>query len=78
MDVERAFSRGSLTVSKYRHSLSDKSTRAAIVLSSWMQVKGVVVEKDVIQAFEDKARRLNASSAASAEGTSPVDSINVD
>ncbi|KLO05129.1 hypothetical protein SCHPADRAFT_802371, partial [Schizopora paradoxa] len=35
VDVERAFSRGSLTVSKHRHALSDQSTRASVVLRSW-------------------------------------------
>ena len=34
-DVERTFSCGGLTVSKMCHSLSDESTRAATVLSSW-------------------------------------------
>ncbi len=57
VDVERAFSRGSLTVSKHRHSLSDQSTRAAIILSSWVQVPGVVVEMDVIEVLEEKCRR---------------------
>ena len=33
-DIERAFSQGGLTVSKCCHSLSDKSTCAATVLSS--------------------------------------------
>lgn len=71
VDVERAFSKGSLTVSKHRHSLSDKSTRAAIVLSSWLQVPGVVVQKDVIEVLEQKASWLNA-------GASEEDSIEID
>lgn len=72
VDVEHAFSKGSLTVSKHRHSLSDKSTRAAIILSSWLQVPGVVIEKDVIEVLEAKARRPKTG------GTSQVDSIDVD
>ncbi|KLO05277.1 hypothetical protein SCHPADRAFT_839611, partial [Schizopora paradoxa] len=66
-----AFSKGSLTVSKHRHSLSDKSTRAAIVLSSWLQVPSIVVEKDVIKVLEEKARRLKAG------GKSSEDSIEI-
>ncbi len=61
------FSKGSLTVSKHRHSLSDKSTRAAIVLSSWLQVGGIVVDKDIIEVFEEKARRPKASGASQGE-----------
>lgn len=79
--MERAFSKGSLTVSKHRHSLSDKSTRAAIVLSSWAQVEGVVVEKDVIEVYEEKARRLLAKvkgKGTPSEGASPEDSIEID
>ncbi|KIM75182.1 hypothetical protein PILCRDRAFT_79225 [Piloderma croceum F 1598] len=34
-DVERAFSRGGLTVSKMCHFLSDESTRAASILGAW-------------------------------------------
>lgn len=63
VDVERAFSKGSLTVSKHRHSLSDKSTQAAIVLSSWLQIGGIVIDKDVIEVFEEKARRPKAGGA---------------
>lgn len=69
-----ALSRGSLTVSKNRHSHSDKSTRAAIVLSSWSRVPGIVIEKDVIEILEEKAHRLKPA----AEGASQKDSIVVD
>ncbi len=72
VDVERAFSKGSLTVSKHRHSLSDKSTRAAIVLSSWLQVGGIVVDKDIIEVFEEKARRPKGT------GASQGDSIEIE
>lgn len=57
VDTERAFSRGGLTVSKRRHALSDKSTRAASVLSSWATVPDVVPEKEIIQVFKDKSKR---------------------
>ncbi len=56
-DVERAFSRGSLTVSKHRHALSDESTRAATVLSSWAAMDGVVPESAIIKVFRDKSSR---------------------
>ncbi len=73
VDVERAFSKGTLTVSKYRHSLSYASTMAAIVLSAWLQVGGIVVEKDVIDVLEEKARRRKV--AKEAAGTSQEDGI---
>ena len=41
-DTERAFSRGGLTVSKMRHSLSDQSTRTATVLGAWCDLPGAV------------------------------------
>ncbi|KAF8585777.1 hypothetical protein K439DRAFT_1314362, partial [Ramaria rubella] len=47
-DTERAFSSGGLTVSQMCHSLSDKSTRAASVLSSWAAVGGVIPEEVII------------------------------
>lgn len=72
VDVERAFSRGSLTVSKHRHSLSDRSTRAAIIMSSWTQIPGVVIESDVLEALQEKAGRLAKG------GTSEIDVIEVD
>lgn len=59
-DVERAFSRGRLTVSRMRHSLSDESTRAATVLSSWLSVPGLVPEMEISQVFRDKAKRKKA------------------
>ena len=48
-DVERAFSRGRLTVSRLRHSLSDESTRAATVLSSWANISGLIPEEEIIE-----------------------------
>jgi len=67
-DVERAFSRGRLTVSRMRHSLSDESTRAATVLSSWMSVPRLVPELDIIQVFRDKASRTGKSKGKGIEG----------
>ncbi|GJE85026.1 hAT transposon family protein [Phanerochaete sordida] len=56
-DVERAFSRGGLTVSKRRHSLNDESTRAATVISSWAAVPGLIPEAALVATFADKAKR---------------------
>ncbi len=71
VDVERAFSRGSLTVSKHRHALSDKSTRASVVLRSWMEA-GLVKDDNVIKLFESKAHRGMNS------GDSATDSIDIE
>jgi hypothetical protein len=56
-DIERAFSRGGLTVSKICHSLLDESTRAATVLSSWCDFPQVIPRDDIITAFRDKSKR---------------------
>jgi len=56
-DVERAFSRGGLTVSKMRHSLSDESTRAAAVIGSWCDVPGAIPREDIMETFKDKSKR---------------------
>lgn len=59
VDVERAFSQGTLTVSKYRHSLSDNATRASVVLNAWSKIPGVIIEGDMIRMFEEKSLRPN-------------------
>ncbi|KAJ3516930.1 hypothetical protein NMY22_g14084 [Coprinellus aureogranulatus] len=56
-DVERAFSRGGLTVSKLRHSLSDQSTRCQTVLGLWCGVPGLLPTDTIIKTFDDKAKR---------------------
>ena len=56
-DLERAFSRGGLTVSKMHHSLSDESTRAATVLSSWCDFTPAIPRDDIIVTFRDKNKR---------------------
>jgi hypothetical protein len=56
-DVERAFSRGRLTVSKMRHSLSDESTQAASVLGSWCTFPDAVPREEIMSAFKEKGRR---------------------
>jgi hypothetical protein len=56
-DVEHAFSSGGLTVSDLRHSLSDESTRAATVLSSWAGVPGLISENDIVENIRMKRFR---------------------
>ncbi|TDL13263.1 hypothetical protein BD410DRAFT_728563, partial [Rickenella mellea] len=58
-DVERAFSRGGLTVSKRRHALSDESMRAATVLSSWLDVEGLVPDVQIVEHFREKNSRFS-------------------
>jgi hypothetical protein len=58
-DVERGFSRGGLTVSKLRHTLSDESTRATTVLNTWSEIPGLIPEANIIQVFKNKCRRIN-------------------
>ena len=56
-DVECSFLQGGLTVSKMRHSLSDKSTRAATVLSSWCDFPPAIPRDDIVAIFIDKSKR---------------------
>ena len=56
-DVERAFSRGGLTVSKMRHSLSDESTRAASVLGAWCDLSGAVPWNEIMAVFSEKGKQ---------------------
>jgi hypothetical protein len=80
-DVERAFSRGGLTVSKMRHSLSDESVRAATVLGSWCSIPDAIPRDKLITVFRDKAKRprgkesvASSGPAASASSSFTVDS----
>lgn len=58
--MERAFSKGGVTVSRFRHSLTDDSTRASAVLGSWIGLEGVV-QREVIEAlFKEKKSRKGA------------------
>jgi hypothetical protein len=56
--IERAFSRGGLTVSKMRHSLSDRSVHAATLVGSWAAFPGLIPQAELIQAFDEKGKRL--------------------
>lgn len=73
-DVKCAFSKGGLTVTKLRHSLSDESTRAATILHSWGSMGDLIPEGDIIRAFADKSRKDRASSITSTNISNiPVD-----
>ncbi|TDL17981.1 hypothetical protein BD410DRAFT_729242, partial [Rickenella mellea] len=67
-DVERAFSRGGLTVSKCRHALSDESMRAATVLSLWADVDGLMPEGEIVDHFREKNSRFGKAVCAASEG----------
>lgn len=56
-DVERAFSRGGLTVSKLRHSLTDESTRCSSVLELWAEIDGFIPLDKIVALFKDKSSR---------------------
>ena len=56
-DIECAFSHGGLTVSKMRHSLSDKSVRAAMVIGSWAGLPEMVPHVEIVKAFNDKGKQ---------------------
>lgn len=65
-DAERAFSRGGLTVSKMRHSLSDETVRAATVLGSWCSLPGAIPQEDIIASLRDKSKRQKGKEPAAA------------
>lgn len=55
-DVECAFSRGGLNVTKLRHALSEDSTRAATVLHAWSEFPEFIPSKKIIKTFQDKPK----------------------
>lgn len=62
-DAERAFSRGHLTVSRLRHSLSEESVRASTVLGSWANIPGLVPEAEIVELLKQNGRRPRATNA---------------
>lgn len=79
VDVERAFSRGGLTVSKRRHALSDESTRASIVLGSWASVEGLVPTEKVLQVLREKGKRSKATKTANVyvDGDEDIEDVEI-
>lgn len=66
-DIERAFSRGALTVAHRRHALSDVSTRNAIVVGTWLKDTNLVPKDALIEHFQNKSTRLLTSGSDSGE-----------
>lgn len=56
-DVERAFSRGGLTVSKLRHNLNNDSTKASSILGDWHKVPGLVPVDEILDTLTERRRR---------------------
>ena len=67
-DVEHAFSRGGLTVSKMQHSLSDELTRAATVLGSWCTFPDLVPCGEIVSKFKDKSLHSGSKVATKGKG----------
>ena len=67
VDVERAFSRGALTVTHRRHSLSDTSTRNSIVLGGWLKDTDLVPKQKLIEFFRKKSSRGEPTPSVSEE-----------
>lgn len=71
-DVERAFSRGGLTVSKLRHSLSDDSTKCTSVLGAWAEVPGLIPFDSLVELFDDKSSRTKKKRRVESESTEVI------
>jgi len=76
-DAERSFSKGGLTVSKLRHSLSDESTRASTVLGSWTELEGAIPHAEIIKQFKAKSKRPKKK-ARIQENTDELETIVID
>lgn len=73
VEVERAFSRGALTVTHRRHALSHQSTRNSIVLGAWLKNTNLVPKEELVEFFQKKTSRLHSISD-SADADTSVDS----
>jgi len=73
-DVERAFSRGALTVTHRRHSLSDSSTRNSVVLGSWLRDTNLVPRTEIIEFFCNKSVRFPSISTSTTRDSVDADS----
>ena len=61
-----------------RHSLSDESTRAATVLSSWCDFPSAIPREQVISVFRDKSKRPKGKGKEIADTEENIDTIAVD
>ncbi|KAJ7599138.1 hypothetical protein C8J56DRAFT_770321 [Mycena floridula] len=64
--TERSFSAGSTTVSRFRHSLSAESVRAATVLGSWNK-EGFVPWEEIIKEMKQKGPRWRIEEPTTSE-----------
>ena len=67
-DVECAFSKGGLTVSKMRHSLSEESTCAASVLGSWCTFPDLIPRNEIVSVFKDRRKHSGKGKAKEIDG----------
>jgi hypothetical protein len=61
-----------------RHSLSDESTRAATVLSSWCDFPSAVPREEIISIFRDKSKRPKGKGKEVADAEGNAGAIQVD
>ena len=54
VDVERAFSKGGIFVSNRRHSLSERSIRAGLLVASWTSVPKLIDDSEMVAFFKKK------------------------
>jgi hypothetical protein len=46
--------KGSLTISRFRHALSDESVWSSTILGSWTELNGAIPEARILKLFGDK------------------------
>jgi hypothetical protein len=60
-------------VSKMRHSLSDESTRAATVLSSWHTMPDLIPRNEIVSVFKDKSKCPKKGKGKDTGGSDVID-----
>jgi hypothetical protein len=63
--VEHSFSKGGLTVSRFRHSLSDDSTCASSVVGMWAKLPNAIPHDTIVDSFKEKSSCSAAKKAKS-------------
>jgi hypothetical protein len=56
-----------------RHSLSDDSTRASIILGSWAKVDGLLPEADILKLLRNRTLPTSISAVANESNTIVID-----
>ncbi|EIW54275.1 uncharacterized protein TRAVEDRAFT_51986 [Trametes versicolor FP-101664 SS1] len=72
-DAECAFLRGGLTVSKYRHSLTDESIRTSTLLGSWANIPELVPEGNAIAKLKSISQKKDPSASTPSTSAAPQD-----